>query len=227
MVGPWQVPVADVAVTLMDFEGYAGEAMAMGERTPLALIDAPASGRMAVGEAITNLAAAGIAPTRRRQALGQLDGAGRASGRGRRAVRHRARCRDRHLRRASALDSGRQGLDVDAHDVERQRRGQGRDGAGVADRLGVCAGAGCAPDADAVVASRPRRYGAAAHRSRRGPATPGRLGARAGLRAARQRCARPRRSAAARRVLRARCRGCMRDGTLLAYHDIARTAAYS
>jgi phosphoribosylformylglycinamidine synthase len=61
MVGPWQVPVADVAATLMDFEGYAGEAMAMGERTPLALIDPPASGRMAVGEAITNIAAAGIA----------------------------------------------------------------------------------------------------------------------------------------------------------------------
>ena len=61
MVGPWQVPVADVAVTLMDFDGYAGEAMAIGERTPLALIDAPASGRMAVGEAITNIAAAGIA----------------------------------------------------------------------------------------------------------------------------------------------------------------------
>ena len=60
MVGPWQVPVADVAVTLMDFAGFAGEAMAMGERTPLALIDAPASGRMAVGEAITNLAAAAI-----------------------------------------------------------------------------------------------------------------------------------------------------------------------
>jgi phosphoribosylformylglycinamidine synthase len=60
MIGPWQVPVSDVAVTLMDYEGYAGEAMAMGERTPLALIDAPASGRLAVGEAITNLAAAGI-----------------------------------------------------------------------------------------------------------------------------------------------------------------------
>ena len=60
MIGPWQVPVSDVAVTLMDYDGYAGEAMAMGERTPLALIDAPASGRMAVGEAITNLAAAGI-----------------------------------------------------------------------------------------------------------------------------------------------------------------------
>ena len=61
MVGPWQVPVADCAVTLMDFEGHAGEALAIGERTPLALIDAPASGRMAVGEAITNLAAAAIA----------------------------------------------------------------------------------------------------------------------------------------------------------------------
>ena len=60
MIGPWQVPVADVAVTLTDFDGYPGEAMAMGERTPLALIDAPASGRIAVGEAITNLAAAGI-----------------------------------------------------------------------------------------------------------------------------------------------------------------------
>jgi phosphoribosylformylglycinamidine synthase len=60
MVGPWQVPVADVAVTLMDFDGYAGEAMAMGERTPLALIDGPASGRMAIAEALANLAAAGI-----------------------------------------------------------------------------------------------------------------------------------------------------------------------
>ena len=60
MVGPWQVPVADVAVTLMDYAGYAGEAMAIGERTPLALIDAPASGRMAVAEALTNLAAAPV-----------------------------------------------------------------------------------------------------------------------------------------------------------------------
>jgi len=60
MVGPWQVPVADVAVTLRDFRGFAGEAMAIGERTPLALIDAPAAGRMAVGEAVTNIAAAGV-----------------------------------------------------------------------------------------------------------------------------------------------------------------------
>ncbi|MGE8390732.1 MAG: phosphoribosylformylglycinamidine synthase, partial [Pseudomonas sp.] len=47
MVGPWQVPVADCAVTATSFDVYTGEAMAMGERTPLALLDAPASGRMA------------------------------------------------------------------------------------------------------------------------------------------------------------------------------------
>jgi len=60
MVGPWQVPVADVAVTAADYENTTGEAMAMGERTPVALLHGPASGRMAVGEAITNIAAAGI-----------------------------------------------------------------------------------------------------------------------------------------------------------------------
>ncbi len=61
MVGPWQLPLADCAITLDDFDGYAGEAMALGERTPLALLDAAASARMAVGEAITNLAAAPVA----------------------------------------------------------------------------------------------------------------------------------------------------------------------
>ena len=60
MVGPWQVPVADCAVTLADFKGFAGEAMSLGERTPLASANAPASGRMAVAEAITNLLAAPI-----------------------------------------------------------------------------------------------------------------------------------------------------------------------
>jgi phosphoribosylformylglycinamidine synthase len=60
MVGPWQVPVADCAVTLADFEGYAGEAMAMGERTPVAVIDAAAASRLAIGEALTNIAAADV-----------------------------------------------------------------------------------------------------------------------------------------------------------------------
>ncbi|MBA4142197.1 MAG: phosphoribosylformylglycinamidine synthase [Nitrosospira sp.] len=58
MVGPWQVPVSDVAVTLMGYCTYLGEAFAIGERTPVALIDPAAAGRMAVGEAITNIAAA-------------------------------------------------------------------------------------------------------------------------------------------------------------------------
>ena len=58
MVGPWQVPVADCAVTLADYQGFAGEAMSMGERTPLASLNAPAAGRMAVAEALTNLMAA-------------------------------------------------------------------------------------------------------------------------------------------------------------------------
>ncbi|MEZ5465521.1 MAG: phosphoribosylformylglycinamidine synthase [Lysobacteraceae bacterium] len=61
MVGPWQLPLADCAITLSDFSGHAGEAMALGERSPLALIDAAASARMAVGEALTNLAAAPVA----------------------------------------------------------------------------------------------------------------------------------------------------------------------
>ncbi len=60
MVGPWQVPVADCAVTTSSFDGYAGEAMSMGERTPIAVNNAAASARLAVGEALTNLAAAQI-----------------------------------------------------------------------------------------------------------------------------------------------------------------------
>ncbi|WP_426700751.1 phosphoribosylformylglycinamidine synthase [Rhodanobacter sp. Col0626] len=60
MVGPWQVPVADCAVTIADFDGYAGEAMAMAERAPVALLNSADAARLAVGEAITNLAAAPI-----------------------------------------------------------------------------------------------------------------------------------------------------------------------
>jgi len=60
MVGPWQVPVADVAVSLSSYDEYSGEAMAMGERTPVAVLDAPASGRLAVAEALTNIMAADI-----------------------------------------------------------------------------------------------------------------------------------------------------------------------
>ncbi|CAM5792627.1 phosphoribosylformylglycinamidine synthase [Castellaniella caeni] len=61
MVGPWQVPVADCAVTLRDYEGVAGEAMALGERSPVAILNPAASGRLAVTEALTNLAMADVA----------------------------------------------------------------------------------------------------------------------------------------------------------------------
>jgi phosphoribosylformylglycinamidine synthase len=60
MIGPWQIPVADCAVTTVTYDSNAGEAMAIGERTPLALVNGPASGRMAIGEAITNICAARI-----------------------------------------------------------------------------------------------------------------------------------------------------------------------
>ncbi|MBT8445423.1 MAG: phosphoribosylformylglycinamidine synthase [Gammaproteobacteria bacterium] len=59
-VGPWQVPVSDVAVTCLDFEGYRGEAMAIGERTPVAVTNPAAAGRLAVGEAVMNIAAADV-----------------------------------------------------------------------------------------------------------------------------------------------------------------------
>ena len=58
MVGPWQVPVADASVTLTDYVAHSGEAMSIGERTPLAVLDAPAAGRIAIGEALTNLGSA-------------------------------------------------------------------------------------------------------------------------------------------------------------------------
>ncbi len=60
MVGPWQVPVADVGVTASDYTGFTGEAMAMGERTPIALLSSPAAARMAVAESITNIVAANV-----------------------------------------------------------------------------------------------------------------------------------------------------------------------
>jgi len=77
-VGPWQTPVADCAVTVLGFGEYAGEAYCMGERAPLALIDAPASGRMAVGEALTNLAAAPVELARVKLSANWMAAAGHA-----------------------------------------------------------------------------------------------------------------------------------------------------
>ncbi|TAK66000.1 MAG: phosphoribosylformylglycinamidine synthase, partial [Betaproteobacteria bacterium] len=77
-VGPWQTPVADCAVTVSGFGEYAGEAYSLGERAPLALIDAPASGRMAVGEALTNLAAAPVDLSRVKLSANWMAAAGHA-----------------------------------------------------------------------------------------------------------------------------------------------------
>ena len=65
MVGPWQVPVADCAVTTASLDSYYGEAMSMGERAPVALLNFAASARLAVGEAITNIAATNIGDIKR------------------------------------------------------------------------------------------------------------------------------------------------------------------
>ena len=106
------------AVTLSDFDGYAGEAMAMGERTPLALIDAAASARMAVGEAITNLAAAGIDDSADVKLSANWMAAAGHPGEDA-PLRHGARRRHGTVPGAGHQHSGRQGLAVDAHDLAR------------------------------------------------------------------------------------------------------------
>ena len=138
MVGPWQVPVADCAVTLADFKGFAGEAMALGERTPLATVNAPASGRMAVAEAITNLLAAPFELDRVKLSANWMAACGEP-GEDAALVRDRQGGGAGTVPGAGHLDPGRQGLAVDAHAVER-RGGQCQksDLAGVADRDRLC-----------------------------------------------------------------------------------------
>ncbi len=120
MVGPWQVPVADAAVTTLGFKTLQGEAMAMGERSPLALIDPAASARMAVGEALTNLASVGGRRTRPGRVVGELDGGGRTRQRGSGAVRRGCSGRAGVVSGARHRDSGRQRQPVDAHAVARR-----------------------------------------------------------------------------------------------------------
>ncbi len=114
MVGPWQMPVADCAITLTDFNGLHGEAMAIGERTPLALIDAAASARMAVGEAITNLLAAPIAGLHEVKLSANWMAAAVPAGRGRAPVRGGEGHRPGAVPGAGHQHSGRQGFAVDA-----------------------------------------------------------------------------------------------------------------
>ncbi len=204
MVGPWQVPVADVAVTLMDFAGHAGEAMAMGERTPLALIDAPASGRMAVGEAITNIAAADIERLSKvKLSANWMAPAGHPGEDAALYDTVRAVAIDTCIRLGIAIPVGKDSMSMRTTWTE-DGTGEGRHRAGVAHRLGVRAGARRARNADAAPAPRRGRHIARPARRRRRQAQARRLGARAGVRPARRRGAGPRRSRRARRVLRLR-----------------------
>ncbi len=187
MVGPWQVPVADVAATLMDFEGYAGEAMAMGERTPLALIDAPASGRMAVGEAITNIAAAGIA--RLADIKLSANWMAPAGHPGEDAALYdtvHAVAMELCPALGISIPVGKDSMSMrttwtDARCSEVGHR------AAVARRFRVCAGTGCAARFDAAARARRGRHLLAVDRRVRRKAAPGWVGAGAGLRPARQR----------------------------------------
>ena len=120
MVGPWQVPVADCAVTLTDFAGFAGEAMAMGERTPLALIDSPAAARMAVGEALTNILG-GHPLAGRRETVRQLDGSRRPSGEDA-ALYDTVEAVSLMCIRVGHQHTGGQGFHVDAHHLARRTR---------------------------------------------------------------------------------------------------------
>ncbi len=176
MVGPWQVPVADCAVTLTDYDGTTGEAMAIGERTPLALLDAPASGRMAVGEAITNIAAAPIARLGDIKLSANWMAAAGQPGEDARLYRDRAGGGHGAVPGARHRDPGGQGLheheDGLAATRQRWRGDETRrdDRAVVADRLGLCAG-----DRRAT-----QSYPAVAHRSRRDRPDPDRSRARQG-----------------------------------------------
>jgi phosphoribosylformylglycinamidine synthase len=143
MIGPWQLPMADCAITLSGFDGVVGEAMAIGERTPLALLDAAAAARMAVGEAITNLCAAPVESLARIK-LSATGWPPPAIRRGRAAVRRGQGRGHGTVPAARPEHPGRQGLAVDAGAVAQRRRGAQVRVAGVADRQRLRAGPTCA-----------------------------------------------------------------------------------
>ena len=148
-VGPWQVPVSDVAVTALGFETFAGEAMAMGERAPVALARR-AGLRSSRGRRGADQYRCGIdCRSGNRAAVGQLDGGSRQPGRGRASLRH-GRCGQRAVPGTEDRDPGRQGFAVDADALDRGGRQSRGGGAGLAGRVGFRAGRRCAPHADAA-----------------------------------------------------------------------------
>jgi phosphoribosylformylglycinamidine synthase len=159
MVGPWQVPVADVAVTLADFKGFAGEAMAMGERTPLASVNAPASGRMAVAEAITNLLAAPIELPRVKLSANWMAACGEAGEDA--ALYDTVKAVGMELCPALgvSIPVGKDSLSMRTKWSDNGDHQAGHC-TGVADRDGLCLDRRCAPDPDAATGDVGKRPGA-------------------------------------------------------------------
>ena len=142
MVGPWQVPVADVAVSLNSYDGYGGEAMAMGERTPVAVLNAPASGRLAVAEAITNILAADIGRlTDIRLSANWMAACGEPGEDADLYATVRAVGVELCAVLGMTIPVGKDSLSM-PHCLDGWRRRAFRDRPGLLDRLGVCAGGG-------------------------------------------------------------------------------------
>ncbi len=191
MVGPWQVPVADVAVTLSDYFGHTGEAMAMGERTPVAVLDAPASGRLAVAEALTNILAADIGSLSNVKLSANWMAACGEPGEDA-ALYATVHTVGEELCPALgiAIPVGKDSLSMKtvwSEGADAQVRGR----PGFADRLGIRAGGRCAQDLDATAAHRSGRDLAAAGRPRGRCQPARRLVAGAGAWRARRHAARP------------------------------------
>ena len=120
MIGPWQVPVADAAVTLSGYRTYAGEAFAMGERSPLALIDPKAAARMAVAESLTNIVSADIESLRRVVLSANWMAAAGSNAEEQAPLRCGDRSGRRILSGARYRDTGGQGLLVHANPLARR-----------------------------------------------------------------------------------------------------------
>ena len=193
LVGPWQVPVSDVAVTVADYRGHAGEAMSMGERTPVAVLDAPASGRLAVAEAITNILAADVPSLSRiRLSANWMAACGEVGEDAALYATVQAVGKELCPALGIAIPVGKDSLSM---------RTSWQDGGvdrSVVAPVSLIVSA-FAPVDDArrtltpALSTTGGSDGAVAHRPRRGSQPAGRLGAGAGLRRARRRAARPRR----------------------------------
>ena len=227
MVGPWQVPVADCATTLLGFDEYAGEAFAIGERTPLAVVDAPGVGADGRRRGADEPGGGACRRPVAGEAVGELDGGGRIARRGRRAVRHGPGRGPRPLPRARHQHPGRQGLDVDAHGVGRRAASAARSSSPLSLIVSAFAPCDdvrgtltpqlrpdCGPTVLVLVDLAPRARAA------------GRLGPRAGLRPDRQRDAGRRRSGGHPRPLRGAAQSCGRRAAC-SPTTIGRTAACS